>query len=171
RGARIAGLAGGAGVEEREVPGLTVLAVTPNGSSTQAVTDIRGLSDDLLVGGSAAHLADYRAMLHTYRPWAGLAVVLGTVVLLFLFTGSVLRAVKAVLTSALSLGASYGVVVWAFQDGHLAGLFGTQQTDGIDLTIPVLIAAIAFGLSVDYEVFLLSRIREQWLHGSSPERA
>jgi RND superfamily putative drug exporter len=110
-------------------------------------------------------------MLRTYGPWAGLAVVLGTVVLLFLFTGSVLLPVKAVLTSALSLGASYGVVVWAFQDGHLAGLFGTQATEGIDLTIPVLIAAIAFGLSVDYEVFLLSRIREQWLHGSPAERA
>ena len=63
------------------------------------------------------------------------------------------------------------MVVWAFQDGHLTGPFGTHQTEGIDLTIPVLIAAIAFGLSVDYEVFLLSRIRERWLSGSSPERA
>jgi RND superfamily putative drug exporter len=170
---RIAGIAGIAHVDERDVPGLTVLAATPTGTaaSAQAIADIRGISDDLLVGGSAAHLADYRAMLRTYGPWAGLAVVLGTVVLLFLFTGSVLLPIKAVLTSALSLGASYGVVVWAFQDGHLAGLFGTQQTEGIDLTIPVLIAAIAFGLSVDYEVFLLSRIREQWLRGSSPERA
>jgi RND superfamily putative drug exporter len=174
--ARIAGIAGIAHVEERDVSGLTVLAATPSGtassaSTARALADIRGISDDLLVGGAAAHLADYRDMLRTYGPWAGLAVVLGTVVLLFLFTGSVLLPVKAVLTSALSLGASYGVVVWAFQDGHLAGLFGTQPTEGIDLTIPVLIAAIAFGLSVDYEVFLLSRIREQWLSGSTPERA
>jgi RND superfamily putative drug exporter len=171
--ARIAGIAGIARVEERAVPGLTVLAATPTGTaaSAQAVADIRGISDDLVVGGTAAHLADYRDMLRTYGPWAGLAVVLGTVVLLFLFTGSLLLPIKAVLTSALSLGASYGVVVWAFQDGHLTGPFGTHQTEGIDLTIPVLIAAIAFGLSVDYEVFLLSRIRERWLSGSSPERA
>src|SRR6185295_5390109 len=74
--ARIAGIAGIARVEERAVPGLTVLAATPTGTaaSAQAVADIRGISDDLVVGGTAAHLADYRDMLRTYGPWAGLAV-------------------------------------------------------------------------------------------------
>jgi len=163
---KLSGLAGVSKVEPRAVPGLTVLDVTGG-----SVADVRSLSSDLMVTGQAAHLADYREMLRSYGPWAALVVILGTLVLLFLFTGSILLPIKAVITSALSLGAAYGAVVWAFQDGHLAGLFGTQQTEGIDLTIPVLVAAIGFGLSVDYEVFLLSRIREQWLGGSSNEQA
>jgi putative drug exporter of the RND superfamily len=174
--AAITALPGVSTVEERSVPGLTVLRVTPtdraaSDASAAAVAGIRALPGDLLVTGEAAHLADYKGMLVSYGPWAALVVVLGTLVLLFLFTGSVLLPVKAVLTSALSLGAAYGAVVWAFQDGHLAGLLGTQRMDGIDLTVPVLVAAIAFGLSVDYEVFLLSRIRERWLAGATPDQA
>jgi RND superfamily putative drug exporter len=164
--ARLAALPGVTEVKNRELRGLTVLDVTGG-----SVDDVRALDPGLQVAGQQAHLADYKAMLRTYGPWAALVVVLGTIILLFFFTGSVLLPVKAVLTSALSLGAAYGAVVWAFQDGHLAGLFGTHRTDGIDLTIPVLVAAIGFGLSVDYEVFLLSRIREQWLSGSSNEHA
>jgi RND superfamily putative drug exporter len=62
-------------------------------------------------------------------------------------------------------------VVWVFQDGHLAGWFGSQRLDAVDLTVPVLVAAIAFGLSVDYEVFLLARIRERYLHTGDAREA
>jgi RND superfamily putative drug exporter len=91
--------------------------------------------------------------------------------LLFAFTGSVLLPIKAVLTNALSIGAALGIVVWVFQDGNLAGLFGTEGLGSVNLTVPVLVAAIAFGLSVDYEVFLLSRIRERWLAGAPADVA
>ncbi|GAA2449292.1 hypothetical protein GCM10010191_78580 [Actinomadura vinacea] len=65
-----------------------------------------------------------------------------------------------------SIGAALGIVVWIFQDGHLAGLIGADGLGYVHLTVPVLVGAIAFGLSVDYEVFLLSRIRERWLAGA-----
>jgi RND superfamily putative drug exporter len=164
--ADLAALPGVTEVRPRDVPGLTVFNVI--GGSVDVV---QAVDADLLVTGQAAHLAEYKDMLRTYGPWAALVVIVGTLVLLFLFTGSVLLPLKAVVTSALSLAAAFGAVVWVFQDGHLAGLFGAQRTDGIDLTIPVLVAAIGFGLSVDYEVFLLSRIREQWLAGSTNEQA
>ena len=70
---------------------------------------------------------------------------------------------KAVLMNVLSLGATYGLLVWVFQEGHLSGLLGFEPLEGIDPTIPLVIFAVVFGLSMDYEVFLLSRIREEWL--------
>ena len=96
-----------------------------------------------------------------------LPVVLGliaviTLVLLFLLTGSVVLPVKAVLLNILSLSAAFGAMVWIFQDGHLGGL-GTTPTGTLVANIPVLLFCIAFGLSMDYEVFLVSRIREFWL--------
>jgi RND superfamily putative drug exporter len=110
-------------------------------------------------------------MLGERIPWAVTVVVLATVVLLFMFTGSLLLPVKAVLTNVLSIGAALGVVVWVFQQGHLVGLFGSVQLDSTNLTVPVLVAAIAFGLSVDYEVFLLSRVRERHLAGAGARAA
>jgi RND superfamily putative drug exporter len=164
---RLAAVPGVTAVEERTVPGLTVFAVSADESVVPALREL----PDVMVTGQAARLADYRAMLADRGPWAMLIVVLATLVLLFIFTGSVLLPVKAVLTSALSIAAAFGAVVWVFQDGHLASWFGTEGMGGIDLTVPVLVAAIAFGLSVDYEVFLLSRIRERWLAGVGPEQA
>jgi RND superfamily putative drug exporter len=73
-----------------------------------------------------------------------------------------------VLTNLLSIGAALGVVVWVFQHGNLAGLFGAEGLGYVHITVPVLVGAIAFGLSMDYEVFLLSRIRERWLAGAGP---
>jgi RND superfamily putative drug exporter len=70
---------------------------------------------------------------------------------------------KAVLMNVISLGASYGLLVWVFQEGHLASLLGFTKLEGIDPTIPLIMFAVVFGLSMDYEVFLLSRIREEWL--------
>jgi putative drug exporter of the RND superfamily len=85
-----------------------------------------------------------------------------TFVLLFLLTGSVVLPLKALLLNVLSLTASFGALVWIFQDGHL-GAFGTTATGTLVANIPVLLFCIAFGLSMDYEVFLVSRIRESWL--------
>ena len=87
-------------------------------------------------------------------------VVLATLVLLFMMTGSIIVPIKAVLMNILSLGASFGALVWIFQDGHLSGLLGFDSVGALDLWMPVLILIFAFGLSMDYEVFLLSRIKE-----------
>ncbi len=100
-----------------------------------------------------------------------LPVVLGLIavimlVLLFLLTGSIVLPLKALVLNVLSLSAAFGVMVWIFQDGHLGGL-GTTATDTLIANIPVLLFCIAFGLSMDYEVFLVSRIREFWLASGS----
>lgn len=85
-----------------------------------------------------------------------------TFVLLFLLTGSIVLPLKALLLNVLSLTAAFGALVWIFQDGHLGG-FGTTPTGTLIANMPVLLFCIAFGLSMDYEVFLISRIREYWL--------
>ena len=96
-----------------------------------------------------------------------LALVLGiiagiTLVLMFLLTGSVVLPVKAVLLNILSLTAAFGAMVWVFQEGHL-GALGAPVTGTLEVNLPMLLFCIAFGLSMDYEVFLISRIREYWL--------
>ena len=95
-------------------------------------------------------------------PWAILVIMCSVFVLLFLLTGSLLMPLKAILLNILSLSATFGGLVWIFQDGHLQGLLHFQSVGSIDATQPVLIFAIAFGLSMDYEVFLLSRIKERF---------
>jgi RND superfamily putative drug exporter len=85
-----------------------------------------------------------------------------TFVLLFLLTGSVVLPLKALVLNVLSLTAAFGALVWIFQDGHL-GALGTTTTGTLVVTIPALLFCIAFGLSMDYEVMLMSRIREYWL--------
>jgi RND superfamily putative drug exporter len=138
-----------------------------------AVTAIRGLPApfEVTVTGGVAMLVDYEAMLADRLPWAVAVIAAGTLLLLFLFTGSLLLPVKALLTNLLSIGAALGAVVWVFQQGHLAAWFGTERLDATHLSVPVLVGAIAFALSVDYEVFLLSRIRERWLAGADNDRA
>ena len=91
----------------------------------------------------------------------GLIAVI-TFVLLFLLTGSVVLPLKALVLNVLSLTAAFGALVWIFQDGHL-GALGTTSTGTLVANMPVLLFCIAFGLSMDYEVFLVSRIREFWL--------
>ena len=104
----------------------------------------------------------------TSRLPAVLAVIaVITFVLLFLLTGSVVLPLKALLLNVLSLSATFGALVWIFQDGHL-GAFGTTATGTLVATVPVLLFCIAFGLSMDYEVFLVSRIREYWLTSGRP---
>jgi RND superfamily putative drug exporter len=122
------------------------------------------------VGGQSAQLVDELASLGSVLPWMGLVVALATFVLLFLAFGSVVLPVKAIAMNVLSLSAMYGVVVWIFQEGHLSRLLQFTPTGTIDPTMPILIFAIMFGLSMDYEVFLLSRIRERYdLTGDTAE--
>jgi RND superfamily putative drug exporter len=116
----------------------------------------------VLVGGESAAMTDLLDSLASLLPWMALLVVGTTLVLLFLAFGSVVLPVKAVLMNVLSLGASFGALVWVFQDGNLSGVLDFTPTGFIEATQPILVLAIVFGLSMDYEVFLLSRIREQY---------
>ena len=115
------------------------------------------------VGGQTAALADQLSSIGHTLPWMALAVVIATFVLLFLAFGSLVLPLEAIVANILSLSAMYGVVTWIFQDGHLSGLLGFTPNGTISPTIPVLMFAIMFGLSMDYEVFLLSRIRERYV--------
>jgi trehalose monomycolate/heme transporter len=129
------------------------------------VTQIRAIpvpGTAILVGGTTAGLIDELSSLGSTLPWMALLVCLSTFVLLFLAFGSVVLPLKAIVMNALSLSATFGVVVWIFQWGHLSGLLRFTPTGSIDPTMPILMLAIIFGLSMDYEVFLLSRIRESY---------
>ncbi len=113
------------------------------------------------IGGPSAELVDAKAQLFSRMPLAALTIALVTFVVLFLMTGSVLVPVKATALNLLSLSATFGAMVWVFQEGHLAGLLGFTPTGTLDTTTPILMFCVAFGLSMDYEVFLLSRIKEE----------
>jgi RND superfamily putative drug exporter len=130
------------------------------------VADVRAVpapdGGAVLVGGESAGLADLLDSLATLLPWMALFVVATTFVLLFLAFGSLVLPVKAVVMNVLSLGASFGALVWIFQEGNLSGVLNFTPTGFIEATQPILVLAIVFGLSMDYEVFLMSRIREQY---------
>jgi RND superfamily putative drug exporter len=129
----------------------------------QAVRDVPTPDGvQVLVGGQSAELADLLASLGSLLPWMALMVVTTTFVLLFLAFGSVVLPIKAVFMNVLSLGASFGALVWIFQEGHLSGFLNFTPTGFVEATQPILVLAIVFGLSMDYEVFLMSRIREQY---------
>jgi RND superfamily putative drug exporter len=113
------------------------------------------------VTGPSAQLVDTKASLFGLLPVAAAIIAVVTFVLLFLMTGSVVIPAKALVLNLLSLTAVYGAMVWVFQDGNLAGVLGFTPTGTIDTSMPVLLFCIAFGLSMDYEVFLLSRIKEE----------
>jgi trehalose monomycolate/heme transporter len=113
-------------------------------------------------GGQTAALADELSSLGHTLPFMALAVIMATFLLMFLAFGSLVLPLQAIAMNILSLSAMFGVVTWIFQDGHLSGLLGFTPNGTISPTIPVLMFAIMFGLSMDYEVFLLSRIREHY---------
>lgn len=165
--------------ETRKVPGgTTVVELPPPGSVdgegatdlVKRVREVRG-GDPVEVTGPAARLVDFREMLAERAPWAALTVLAGIFVLLFAFTGSVLIPLRTIATTLLSLGAALGVVVWVFQDGHLAGLLGAEGLGALSLTAPPLIIAIAFGLAMDYELFILARMREARRRGDDDQEA
>ncbi|KOU67251.1 transporter [Streptomyces sp. MMG1533] len=117
---------------------------------------------DTKVTGTAAVLVDSKGAIAEQLPLAGVFIVIVTLLLVFLLTGSVLIPIQAVVLNALSLTAMFGAVVWVFQDGHLSGLLGFTSPGSIETTLPVLMFCVAFGLSMDYGVFLLSRIKEEY---------
>ena len=123
------------------------------------------------VSGQAAGLADFNAAIAARAPYAVALVVLATMLLLFLMTGSVVIPVKALILNVLSLGASLGVATWVFQNGHLEGLLGFTSTGALESLIPPLVLALGFGLSMDYELFLISRIAELYHSGVPNNRA
>ncbi|MFI0357909.1 MMPL family transporter [Actinomadura sp. 9N407] len=114
------------------------------------------------VGGATAGQMDLMSSLMRTLPVMALVVGIATFILLFMFFGSVVLPLKAIAMNVLSIGASFGAIVWGFQYGHLAGLLDFTPTGGVEATSMILILAVVFGLSMDYEVFLLSRIREEW---------
>lgn len=114
------------------------------------------------VGGQNALTVDQKAVVAERLPAMVALIAVSMFVLLFLTFGSILLPLKAIVVSALSILASFGIVVWGFQDGGLAGLLGFEAPGYTELTTPVAMGAMLFGLSMDYEVFLLSRIREEW---------
>lgn len=116
---------------------------------------------DILVGGLAQQTADTAAGISRGFVIALLWIVATTAILLFLLTGSLLLPLKALVLNTLSLAATFGALVWIFQEGNLGGL-GTTATGYTIATVPVLLFCVAFGLSMDYEVFLLSRFTEEW---------
>ena len=163
--ADVAGQPGVTGVNDAVVAGaIAQLGIhTQEGTAEDVVHAVRGMRPDspqTWVTGQAAILVDFKDQLRQDVWVALLFVVVATFVLLFLLTGSVLIPIKALLMNLLSLGATFGLLVLIFQDGNLEGLLGFGSTGGIEAIIPVIIFAFAFGLSMDYEVFLLSRIKE-----------
>jgi RND superfamily putative drug exporter len=137
-------------------------------TAQQVVADVRDLDTELPAGvevavaGETARLVDLMDGLEERLPWALGYIAVVTFVLLFLAFGSVVLPLKAIVMNVLSLSATFGVLVWGFQEGNLEGLLGFTSTGTLEATQPVLMFAMAFGLSMDYEVFLLSRIREEW---------
>ncbi|MFW7414921.1 MMPL family transporter [Demequina sp. SO4-18] len=162
------------GVEDaRAVPDLpndvTVAEFTPEGASTgagaqQLVRDIRALDAevDFSVGGPAAEVVDSQDHLTQRLPMALGLVLLSTFALLFALTRSVVVPIKALILNALTIFATLGVLVAIFQWGWFASLLGVEPWGALDVTTPLFIGLLAFGLSMDYEVFLLSRIHEEW---------
>lgn len=133
----------------------------------EMVTGLRAVEppqgSDALVAGPAATYTDTLDSLWKALPYAVLIIGVLTFLLLFLFTGSVVMPLKAIVLNLLSLTATYGAMVWVFQDGRLQWLVGDFTVTGrIDVTMPILMFCIIFGLSMDYEVFLLSRIKEEY---------
>jgi RND superfamily putative drug exporter len=121
-----------------------------------------------LVGGVAADYTDSQDGISKTLPWALGWVILSVLVLIFIFTGSIILPIKAVLLNFLSLGATMGALTWVFIGGNLQWLIGSFTVTGtLDTSIVILIAVVVFGLSMDYELFLLSRIREEHLSGKS----
>ncbi len=139
-------------------------------AAEKMIKEIRALNvpQGTLVGGVAADYADSQIGIAKKLPLALLWIAIGTLLLLFMFTGSIILPIKAVLLNLLSLSATLGVLTWIFIGGHLNWLVGSFTNTGtIDTSMVILIAVVAFGLSMDYEVFLLSRIKEEHDAGHS----
>jgi uncharacterized membrane protein YdfJ with MMPL/SSD domain len=120
-----------------------------------------------MVGGGAADFVDFQSSLAAHGPIALTIVIVATLVILFLMTGSVVLPIKSLIMNALNLSAVFGLLVLIFQDGRLESLLSYSSPGALDQSIPILMFAVAFGLSTDYAVFLLSRIKEARDAGAS----
>ncbi|HXD57280.1 MAG TPA: MMPL family transporter [Thermoleophilaceae bacterium] len=140
---------------------------TVSGSAQDVVRDIRALDAPAGVGvtGASAAFVDLKRSIADHLPYALGLLALTTVVVLFLFTGSVILPIKALVMNALSLSAAFGLLVLIFQDGRLESFLGYVSQGALETTQPVVLFAVAFGLSTDYGVFLLSRIKEARAQG------
>ncbi|MCM3660077.1 MMPL family transporter [Georgenia satyanarayanai] len=159
---------------EHVVLGVDIASGDAGGEvATDVVHAIRDLDPGFptWVVGQAANQVDFMAAVADGLPLAGGLVLLAVVVLLFLMTGSVLIPVKAVLVNALGLAAALGVTTWVFQEGHLSGLLGFTPIGGLETYVVVVVVAFGFGLAMDYEVFLLARIKEYWDAGHDNDTA
>ena len=157
--------------------GVTLVRATwagnsQTGASQDIVKRIRAVpgpsSEHVLVGGLSADTVDLLGSIKAHLPWMAGIIVAVMLALLFLAFGSLVLPVKAVLMNLLSISASFGVITWIFADGHLEAPLGYTSTGFLDATQPIFMLAILVGLSMDYEVFLLSRIREQWDKAPDP---
>ncbi|MGN6664250.1 MAG: MMPL family transporter [Solirubrobacterales bacterium] len=174
----VRGVAGVAEVAppQQLAPGVTALQVTSahpfiSDASQETVKAIRDLPEpagtSVLVSGGTADFIDFQSSLAQHLPYALAIIVLATLVILFLMTGSVVLPVKSLLMNFLNLSAVFGLLVLIFQDGRLEGFLDYTSPGAIEQTMPILLFAVAFGLSTDYAVFLLSRIKEARDGGAS----
>ena len=141
-----------------------------NLDAERIINELRALDkpEGLLIGGAAADFTDSQGGIARTLPWALGWIGLAVFILIFIFTGSIILPLKAVLLNGLSLVATLGVITWIFIDGHLKWLVGDFTVTGtLDTGSVILVAVVVFGLSMDYELFLLSRIREEHLQGKS----
>jgi RND superfamily putative drug exporter len=156
------------GQDVRVVAYQEMLPRTPE--SQELIHNVRNVDSPVgtLVGGVAADYTDSQDGIARTLPWALGWIVLSVLVLIFIFTGSIILPIKAVILNFLSLGATMGALTWVFIDGNLQWLVGSFTVTGtLDTSIVILIAVVVFGLSMDYELFLLSRIREEHLAGKT----
>ena len=157
----------------RDVTALQVISANPFVStpSQDTVRRIRDLAapagTTVLVGGATADFVDLQSSLASHLPIALAIVIVATLVILFLMTGSVILPIKSLIMNFLNLSAVFGLLVLIFQDGRLEGFLDYSSPGAIEQTMPILLFAVAFGLSTDYAVFLLSRIKEARDHGAS----
>ena len=139
-------------------------------SSRDLAKEVRALPDPdgstVLVTGAAAHFVDFQQSLKDHLPLALAIVIISTLIVLFLMTGSLILPIKQLVMNILNLTAVFGILVWIFQDGRLEGFLDYRSQGALEQTMPVLLFAVAFGLSTDYGVFLLSRIKEARDHGA-----
>ena len=148
--------------------------VSSSGPAQDLVHHVRALAapsgQTIEVGGAAADIVDQKHSIGSSLPIAIAIMVLATFLMLFLFTGSVLIPLKAIVLNALTLFAVLGLMVWIFQGGHLSGFLGFTPTP-TSTTMPPLLFVIAFAISMDYEVFLMSRIKELHDQGATNTEA
>jgi RND superfamily putative drug exporter len=154
---------------------LSYLSVHPDSPDISAQSEtlvraIRAVPEPFttMVTGDAAQVVDTEHAIASDLPSAIAIIVLATLLIIFLFTGSLLVPLLSVVMSVLSLSATFGAIVWVFQYGHGSGLLNFTPTGFIDVTLPVLMFCVAFGLSMDYSMFVLSRIKERYDETADP---